>query len=79
MTCEKSFVVTSWRLWGHGKAKDVPTVVQTKFQVYPDAYGPYLVRKSASDVADASDASVGVQGVQEAGNFIQNLIPTSPV
>ena len=57
---------------------DVRTVVQTKAQVHPDGHGPYLARKSAEDVADASDASVGVLDVLEAGNFVQTLLWVLP-
>ena len=57
---------------------DVRTVVQTKAQVHPDGHGPYLARKSAEDFADASDASVGVLDVLEAGNFVQTLLWVLP-
>ena len=55
---------------------DVRTVVQTKAQVHPDGHGPYLARKSAEDVANASDASMGVLDVLEAGKSTRHLVQT---
>ena len=55
---------------------DVRTVVQTKAQVHPDGHGPYLARKSAEDVADASDDAMAVPDVLEAGKSTNDLAQT---
>ena len=60
------------------EADDVRTSLQTKPQVRPDPPRPYLAPNSAADVADASDAGVGVWDVLEAGNFVQTLLWVLP-
>ena len=64
------------RLWTSGPT---PSTFRHELQVQPDVHGPYEAPKTAADVADASDAGVGIPDVMEAGNFTQKLVQTSPV
>ena len=61
------------RLWTSGPT---PSTFRHELQVQPDVHGPYEAPKTAADVADASDAGVGVLDVLEAGNFTQNVVQT---
>ena len=61
------------RLWTSGPT---PSTFRHELQVQPDVHGPYEAPKTAADVADASDAGVGVPDVLEAGNFVQNVVKT---
>ena len=63
------------RPWTSGPT---PSTFRHELQVQPDVHGPYEAPKTAADVADASDAGVGVPDVLEAGNFTQKLVQTSP-
>ena len=48
------------RLWTSGPT---PSTFRHELQVQPDVHGPYEAPKTAADVADASDAGVGVPDV----------------
>ena len=63
------------RLWTSGPT---PSTFRHELQVQPDVHGPYEAPKTAADVADASDAGVGVWDVMEAGNFVQTLLWVLP-